>query len=105
MLCTSLNFMTEPLTEDDIERVGIEQIRKKERRRSRKGREKETKEKGMMCIKLDWLVQFEEQLSKKFILYSEFSVSTLADPRGAPGARPPDPQIWRPQYTIYHINN
>ena len=71
MLCTSLNFMTEPLTEDDIERVGIEQIRRKERRRSRKGREKEkeTKEKGMMCIKLDWLVQFEEQLSKNLIFY------------------------------------
>ena len=73
MLCTSLNFMTEPLTEDDIERVGIEQIRRKERRRSKKGREKEkekeTKEKGMMCIKLDWLVQFEEQLSKNLIFY------------------------------------
>ena len=71
MLCTSLNFMTEPLTGDDIERVGIEQIRRKERRRSRKGREKEkeTKEKGMMCIKLDWLVQFEEQLSKNLIFY------------------------------------
>lgn len=63
--------MTEPLTEDDIERVGIEQIRRKERRRSRKGREKEkeTKEKGMMYIKLDWLVQFEEQLSKNLIFY------------------------------------
>ena len=25
----------------------------------------------------------------------------LADPGGGPGARvPPDPQIWRPQYTI-----
>ena len=62
--------MTEPLTEDDIERVGIEQIRRKERR-SRKGREKEkeTKEKEMMCIKLDWLVQFEEQLSKKLNFY------------------------------------
>ena len=75
MLCTSLNFMSEPLTEEDIERVGMEQIRRKERR-SRKGRdkdrEKETKE--MLSIKLDWLVRFEDKLSKKlshiYILYS-----------------------------------
>ena len=83
MLCTSLNFMSEPIAEEDIERAGIEQLRRRERRRSRKGRdrdrEKETKEKEMLCIKLDWLVRFEDKLSKKIIIYlSEGNVRLLS---------------------------
>ena len=73
--------MTEPLTEEDIERIGIEQLRRKERRRSRKGRDKEkekdTKEKEMMSIKLDWLVKFEEQLCKQYYLNSFISLFLL----------------------------